>query len=261
MTLLRKAVRAVAGLVSLYACTLGSGYVWSVENQFSVNKERGANWHLLHSYDQMQVYSKPAGERIRYRVEMQLRGNLTSLVALLKDTDRRSQWDHRVHSVDVLKRQSQMRQLLYVVLDAPWPDPDREMVLQEQWFQDPLSYDVRLVQRMIPNYLQPVGSRLPVDHWYSEWVLTPVARRAVDLVVEIETNWQLAPHWMADYFGQDAMKVALLAYSRESIAVYDDQVVAFVNDPYHYVPRIDQVTDRRSNQMLVNRAADQDSTY
>lgn len=85
-----------------------------------------------------------------------IRTSLTSLVALMDDTDALPRWLHNCGSAKLVQRISLAERITYTTVKAPWPVSDRDTVSYSKIVQDPKS-------RIITIYLKGMPDRYPVQ--------------------------------------------------------------------------------------------------
>jgi len=115
-----------------------------------------AEWTIQRSEDGIDVYTRPepASQFEAVRAVMTLDDvRLSSLVALISDTQACSRLESRCVEAETLDKINATESVVYRFNNMPFPVRDRDMVLRLRWYQQPDSLNVNLVISNVSGFL------------------------------------------------------------------------------------------------------------
>lgn len=168
-----------------------------------------------------------------YKVTTTVRGNLSSLVALLNDHTAQPKWMDKVLSVEKLQQMKDGENLFYTVFDAPWPAKDQDNVLYSKWSQDPVSYEMVQTVMAEPEYLNEAKGRQRQAFYKAEWRLLPMGNGNVHVTyqAEIDPGLKRVPDWMKNMFVYEMPVKTIQNMNALSLDNYMDAAFAYVKEP------------------------------
>jgi len=113
--------------------TLGLSLALAVPSQAESNAKD--DWEQIDDDDGIKVYKHdiPGQELPGFRGEVVIAASIDSIVAVLKDHTKHTEWMHKCAAAHTIKDLGNGRTLDYNRTDAPWPVWDRDTVLEAQW--------------------------------------------------------------------------------------------------------------------------------
>ena len=151
-------------------------------------------WLLRHADPDTgtQVWLRDRGDQApAFRASTRVAARLSSLAALLLDSERLPAWVYRTRSVQQLQQDSAQQGVSLVVTAMPWPLDDRESVVAWRLQQSASTLVITLSGRGVepagqPWLPEPAPGRVRMPSFASQWVFAPVAGSAgqVDVVFE-----------------------------------------------------------------------------
>lgn len=143
--------------------------------------EDDTGWQLRHSEEASatqagtQVYLRQRGDEVpAFRVETRLQARLSSLVAVLMDTEHMPEWVHRTRRVNRLVSTQPTQGVSQVIVGLPWPLLDREAIVAWQLTQDAQTGVVTLEGRSSAEGPPPDPTRVRMPSFESRWRLAPL---------------------------------------------------------------------------------------
>jgi hypothetical protein len=90
-----------------------------------------AQWVLAQDEDRIQLYTRPvAGSPfLEVKALAQINAPITEVAMVMGDGDGCDEWRAMCKSSEILSTLSETEQLVYLVMDMPWPVTDRDMVI------------------------------------------------------------------------------------------------------------------------------------
>lgn len=151
-------------------------------------------WLLRHTDPDTgtQVWLRERGDQVpAFRASTRVTARLSSLAALLLDSERMPEWVYRTRSVLRLQQDGAQQGVSLVVTAMPWPLDDRESVVAWRLRQSASTQVITLSGRGVepagqPWLPEPAPDRVRMPSFASQWVFAPVAGSAgqVDVVFE-----------------------------------------------------------------------------
>ncbi|KAF7786813.1 hypothetical protein PRUB_a1480 [Pseudoalteromonas rubra] len=179
---------ACPGILLWLVCFAASGH--SAQSQIS--------WQPWHHSSLFSIsYQKLPDQPMRIRVTGKWPGvSAKSVINLLHDTTRVSQWVKHVSAVTILSRPAPSQALVLTHFDLPWPLRKRDMVTHACLLQkSPASYELKI--RSVAEYPSEPGM-IRIEPVIVQWVLTE-RDNAVEIDYQISADIQGdAPQWFVD---------------------------------------------------------------
>lgn len=153
-----------------------------------------APWQLRHTDPDTgtQVWLRDRGDQVpAFRASTRVTARLSSLAALLLDSERMPEWVYRTRSVQRLQQDGAQQGVSLVVTAMPWPLNDRESVVAWRLQQVASTRVITLSGHGVepggqPWLPEPSPDRVRMSSFASQWVFAPVAGATgqVDVVFE-----------------------------------------------------------------------------
>jgi len=149
-------------------------------NEFSLEKDKNG----------VKVYTrKIEGSALKeFKGVTAIKTSLTSLVAVMDDTDSYTRWLHEVTQAKLLKAMNLKERITYTVIHAPWPVSDRDTATYSKISQHPKTKAVTILLQGQPNAypLQPGKVRVPALKGF--WQFIPSSSGWVTVVYQVHSE-------------------------------------------------------------------------
>lgn len=119
-----------------------------------------------------------------FRATTVIDARLSSLAAVLLDTERAPQWVYRLREAVLLRQEGPARGVTLVVTDMPFPLVDRESVVGWEMSQDPQTLTVTVACRAATDSPPLHPDRIRMAVFESRWVFSPRPDGRVDVLFE-----------------------------------------------------------------------------
>jgi len=118
----------------------------------------GPEWVEVSRSPEITVYRKemPGSPIFAYRGEAEIQAPLDKVVAVVTDTERRTEWAERVKVARVVQRISPLEKIEYVATQVPWPLKDRDFVVHSRLIPDRQAKTLRIEVRSTETPLSPL---------------------------------------------------------------------------------------------------------
>ena len=194
-----------------------------------------AEWTIQRSEDGIDVYTRPepASQFEAVRAVMTLDDvRLSSLVALISDTQACSRLESRCVEAETLDTVDQTESVVYRYNNMPFPVRDRDMVLRLKWYQQPDSLNVNVVISNVTGFLPEKKRRVRMPKVNLGWKFVPLPDGSVEVSSEghIEPGANL-PAWILNQFLVSApfkTMEAVASIVREPL--YRDAELSFIKE-------------------------------
>lgn len=194
-----------------------------------------AEWEIQRSEDGIDVYTRPepASQFEAVRAVMTLNDvRLSSLVALISDTEACSRLESRCVEAETLDKINQTESVVYRYNNMPFPVRDRDMVLRLKWYQQPDSLNVNVVISNVTGFLPEKKRRVRMPKVNSGWKFVPLPDGSVEVSSEghIEPGANL-PAWLLNQFLVSApFKTMEAVASMVREPLYRDAELSFIKE-------------------------------
>lgn len=192
-------------------------------------------WAIQRSENGIDVFTRPEPESQfeAVRAVMTLEDvRLSSLVALISDTQACSRLESRCVEAKTLDKINQTESVVYRYNNMPFPVRDRDMVLRLKWYQQPDSLNVNLVISNVTGFLPEKKRRVRMPKVNLGWKFEPLPDGSVKVSSEghIEPGANL-PAWLLNQFLVSApfkTMEAVASIVREPL--YRDAKLSFIKE-------------------------------
>jgi len=114
-----------------------------------------------------------------------IKTSLTSLVALLDDTEAYPQWMHRVRGARVVAKVNSHERISWTFVHAPWPVSDRDTVTQSKLVQDPKTKTVTIYLKGVPDRYPRQSGKVRVPALRGYWQFTPHKNGYITVIYQL----------------------------------------------------------------------------
>ena len=131
--------------------------------------------------------------------EMLVETKITTLAALLLDSQAAPKWMHQCEKFEVVEQIDELTAVVYFINGAPWPVSDRDAVVMSVMSQDPetlvLKAEIGIVDDLIPEDDDYV--RIP--HMKGFWLFEPKEAGQILVTYQVHANpGGSLPDWLAN---------------------------------------------------------------
>jgi hypothetical protein len=192
-------------------------------------------WTIQRSENGIKVYTRPepSSQFEAVRAVMILEDvRLSSLVALIADTEACSRLESRCVESETIDEIDQTESIVYRYNNMPFPVRDRDMVLRLKWYQQSDSRSVNLVISNVTGFLPEKKRRVRMPKVNLGWKFVPLPNGSVEVSSEghIEPGANL-PAWLLNQFLVSApfkTMEAVASIVREPL--YRDAQLSFIKE-------------------------------
>lgn len=198
---------------------LASWYVLAVMFSASIFAEPAetrskteAGWVLRKTEAGIRVYTRPdLGSPLdEFKGIVELKSKLSSLVALVRDSDRTKDWIYRSGGTQVLETISSYEQTLRSITLSPWPVSDRDVILKASYHQNPKTLAITIELRSVDHVAPKQPGYVRMLHLKGKWVFTPLTNGMVQVIYQVRVNpGGSIPGWLAGSSSVDTPFVTL----------------------------------------------------
>jgi hypothetical protein len=156
-------------------------------HQATAHTDEAAGWRLRHTDETTgtRVYLRDRGDAApEFRAVTRMAVRLSTLVAVLLDTDRMPEWVYRTRQVTRLGRLEPTKGVSQVITAMPWPLRDREAVVAWHMAQEPRSGTVTIEGRSAKTGLPQKEDWVRMPSFESRWRFEPLADGQVEVRFE-----------------------------------------------------------------------------
>ncbi|MEE2730958.1 MAG: START domain-containing protein [Pseudomonadota bacterium] len=192
------------------------------------------DWQLDKDENGIQLYTKESQSAPLKQVKVvtSVKASLSSLVSFLSDHSAFPDWMDKVSKVEKLKDISEQESITYTVVDAPWPERDRDAVLYSKWEQNPETLVVTKKVYSEPQYLNADSSMIRSPYLEAEWVLTPRGNGMVEVayVSDYDPGGDVQG-WLLDMFTYEMPYNTMKNLRASALGKYEGAKFAFIKEP------------------------------
>lgn len=182
---------------------------------FSINSQAATSeWELELEEDkaELKIYTrKIEGSSLKeFKGEMLVDTTLSTIVALMLDSDAAPKWMHQCEKFEVVERVEEHHLIIHFINGAPWPVSDRDAVVSSKMYQNPETLEVRIDVKALTDYLPEDDDFVRIPRMAGFWSFTPQADKVlVRYQVHAEPGGSL-PAWLANSVVVDTPQYTML---------------------------------------------------
>jgi len=158
-------------------------------------------WELKNNEDGIKIFTRlvPGNDIEDVRCSFNIRTNLSSFVALLKDIKGYPEWAFNCLETKLLEAINDSVLIYYQNTYLPWPVNDRDFVLRQSIKQDPITQIVKTSVSCIPGYVKVKEDVVRLTSGNTSWNLTPKPGGfiSVDYIASVGQGGSL-PAWLVN---------------------------------------------------------------
>jgi hypothetical protein len=156
-----------------------SGYA-DGPSEFSLDKDKNG----------VKVYTrKIEGSSLKeFKGVTAIKTSLTSLVALMDDTDALPRWLHNCGAARLVQKINERERITYTTVKAPWPVSDRDTVSYSKIVQDPKSKIITIYLKGMPDRYPVQSGKVRVPSLKGFWQFIPNKNGYVTVIYQLHSE-------------------------------------------------------------------------
>ncbi len=140
-------------------------------------------WKLEKDKDGIKVYTRLTdGRKIKeFKAVTRINSSLTSVVALVRDSDAAKDWYNHVESGTPIKVFDEKSSIVHLKLNFPFPATDRDLVAKFDYAQDK---DTKIVTSSVigvPDYIPEGNDYIRIKQLEGSWKFTPIEENVIEV--------------------------------------------------------------------------------
>ena len=170
------------------------------------NASAGTRWELAKSENGTKVYVRDVlGQTIKsFKGVTIIESNLSTLVAILKDTKAYTRLLHDCKSASLLKEVGLNESYTYIVTNMPWPVKDRDMVVHSLLSQNKETKLVEIKMSATPQLVATKQSKVRIKKMTGRWLLKPLSKDRTQVTYEMNVDPAGSlPKWLVNSISVD----------------------------------------------------------
>jgi hypothetical protein len=195
-----------------------------------VGPARAEGWELLYQRGDLRVYEEASGKLRTFKAEGTIAANLFDVLAVLSDTDRRSEWVRDLAESRLVEGDVQSRVVIHERFDLPWPCNDRDSVVESVIAPDFRNLELSVRYHEVAHVAAPLQdgvTRMPVVRGSMYFRYVDEDRSFARIVMTLDVGG-LLPGFVVNYFVRNAPATTLDSLLRQ-VERTRGQYAAFVS--------------------------------
>ena len=135
-----------------------------------------------------------------FKISTVLKAPLASVMAIIGDVEGAPKWMHLCRTLDMVSQPNVKGEFVsYMVTNSPWPVKDRDVYIQNSFFQDPETFEIIMSGKPAEGFDQ-IKNRVRIPDMYHQWRITPLDYNTTRLELIGHGNpggW--IPKWIANW--------------------------------------------------------------
>ena len=171
-----------------------------------------AGWSLRKTEAGIQVYTRPdhSSPLDEFKGIVEFESRLSSLVELVRDSDRAEDWIYQSGGTQVLETINSREQILRSITLSPWPVSDRDVILKASYHQNPKTLAITIVLTSVDHIAPEQPGYVRMHQLKGKWVFTPLNNGIVQVMYQVRVNpGGSIPSWLAGSSSVDTPFVTL----------------------------------------------------
>jgi len=163
-------------------------------------------WVLSFDKEGVKVYTRRlAHSRFKeFKGETIVNSSLSALVELLDDVSNQPNWLYNCTRAERLKTVSKTEGYNYVVVTAPWPVTDRDMIIHYVITQDLNTKSIKIDMSVVSDFIPEKQGLIRVPSMTGQWLFIPLSGGRVRVVYQVHSETGGAvPASIANSFVED----------------------------------------------------------
>ena len=160
-------------------------------------------WEMVKEDQHLMVYARKAEHsKIKeIKVETEVTGSLSSVIAVLRDIDAYPDWIYNLKSARQLPQATAQENFYYSEIKFPWPLSNRDYIARSQLVQDTLSRAITIDVVGLPEELPKNKGIVRIPEMRINWELTPIDSNRVKIMYHLHSDpGGSVPAWLINMF-------------------------------------------------------------
>ena len=173
---------------------------------YSASSQANTQWRLDKDEDGVKVYLRDTkGSALKsFKSTVTLNTNLSSILAVIRDTTSYPRWLHNCRSAKTLKREGARKSINYIVTNMPWPVVDRDVIVSSVLTQNRSNKRIEIKLNALPKFTPKVNGKVRIEKMQGRWLLTPTGDSKVNVVYELAIDpGGNIPKWVVNSMAVD----------------------------------------------------------
>jgi hypothetical protein len=168
--------------------------LFSVLFSFSIHAAASdsSEWELEKEKEdiQLKIYTREiSGSSLKeFKGEMIVEAKLTTLAALLLDSNAAPQWMHQCEKFEVIEQSDPRNAVIYFINAAPWPASDRDAVISSSMIQDPETLTLRVDIKALVDRLPKNDDYVRIPRMTGLWSFSLLSDGKVKVVYQVHAE-------------------------------------------------------------------------
>ncbi|MCL2155190.1 MAG: START domain-containing protein [Leptospirales bacterium] len=147
-------------------------------------------WERVKSANAIEVFVRPvSGSAIKeFRAVTEVQGSISSVLALLDDTDSYTKWIYHCSEAKVLYNKNYYERITYNVTSAPWPVEDRDMAVKSVISQNKKTAVVTITLTGLPEYIPVKPKKVRMSKLNGYWMLEPLGNGRLRVTYRVHSE-------------------------------------------------------------------------
>jgi hypothetical protein len=135
------------------------------------------------------------------RVEVDLRGSVDQLAAILLDVDKYTEWAYATRKSELIKKLGPAKLIYYSEIEVPWPATDRFFYALFEMVKDPAGKFMQVISSSTSYDGPAPKDMVRVPYSKGSWNVTQLSKNIVhvDYILELNPGGSL-PAWILNLF-------------------------------------------------------------
>ncbi|MGZ3763118.1 MAG: START domain-containing protein [Mucilaginibacter sp.] len=165
--------------------------------------QKGDSWELRENNNGVKIFTRDVeNSKIKaIKVECQLDGTLSEVVAVLMDVRNSEQWLYHTASNYIVKQVSPAELYYYSVVEMPWPVSNRDFIAHLKVSQDAITKVVTIDAPCVVDMVPAKPKIVRIANSKGKWVLSPINSNHVKVVYTLHADpGGSIPAWLTNLF-------------------------------------------------------------
>jgi hypothetical protein len=134
-----------------------------------------------------------------FKGEMLVKAQLTTIAALLWDTDAAPKWMHECEKFEIVEQIDELSAVIYFINGTPWPVSDRDAVMISVMSQDPETLDLKVEINTVNDRLPENDDYVRISYMTGLWLFEPAENGQVLITYQVHADsGGSLPDWLAN---------------------------------------------------------------
>ena len=159
----------------------------------------GQTWDFNKEKDGIKVYTRRAGHTSlkSFKGEAILHTQMDKVCQLIGNGENFDWWDEGIRELKVLDYVKDKYIKYYLVYDVPWPLADRDLCVEANIYDDPLTGQRIVIAKPLPDIMPLNPNYIRIRNYSQKWIVTPIDKNTIKLTLEgFVDPGGIVPSWL-----------------------------------------------------------------